>query len=377
MLMEQPLDNLRLTPMKTKIFSLSILFLLLGLAMVILAGCNSPDAADSETPSELNATQAYQTVNAQLTKAVAQTPIPPTATSLPDPQAASATPSQDASPEATPTATSIPVEPTETFLPTFTHTAATVCDQAAAAYPTIDITIPDDTEIPAGQAFTKVWRVVNTGTCNWTAEYTAIFVSGEQMQAPAEVNISEPVAPGQSVDIDVTMIAPSETGTYQGNWKLRNANGEEFGIGPSGNEEFWVRIVVVPGEAPTETPVPTPQALVSGSVTLNAAQSVDLDTLQLDTAGSDLTYQQADGGHQLSPLASVSLGVFGAGQPTFELCQSTATGAVSINLEATETGTYFCYITNQGLIGWVRLDTLDTENNYVNITILTWGNVDS
>ena len=373
MLMEQPLDNLRLTPMKTKNFSISILFLVLGLAIVILAGCNSSDAADSETPSELNATQAYQTVNAQLTKAVAQTPIPPTTTSLPDPLAASATPT----PETTPTPSSVPAEPTATFLATFTHTAATVCDQAAAAYPTIDITIPDDTEIPAGQAFTKVWRVVNTGTCNWTAEYAAIFVSGEQMQAPAEVNISEPVAPGQSVDIDVTMIAPSETGTYQGNWKLQNANGDEFGIGPSGNEEFWVRIVVVPGEAPTETPVPTPQVLVNGSLTLNAAQSVDLDTLQLDTAGADLAYQQADGGHQLSPLAGVSLGVFGAGQPTFGQCQSTATGAVSINLEATETGTYFCYITNQGLIGWVRLDTLDTENNSVNITILTWGDIDS
>jgi hypothetical protein len=266
-------------------------------------------------------------------------------------------------------------------LPTFTHTAATVCDQAAAAYPSIDITIPDDTEIQAGLAFTKVWRVVNTGTCNWTAEYAAIFSSGEQMEAPAEVNISEPVAPGQSVDIEVTMIAPSEPGTYQGNWILRNANGNEFGIGPSGNEVFWVRIVVVAGETPTETPEetpdPTPQALVNGTVTLNVDQNVDLDTLQLNAAGSDLAYQVVDETSQFTPLAGVSLGVFGASEPTFVQCQGTATGSAAINLGTISAGSYFCYITNQGLIGWGRLDTLDTESNTVTITILTWATLDA
>ena len=340
-------------------------------------GCNQSVTTTGKEFGNLNITQAYQTVDAQLTQAVAQTPVPPTATNLPDSTVASATP-QDAAA----TATIASSDPTATFLPTFTHTPATRCDQAEAAYPSIDITIPDDTEIPAGNTFTKVWRVVNTGTCNWTAEYSAVFFSGEQMDAPNEVPITKPVAPGQSIDIAVTMIAPLETGSYQGNWMLRNADGETFGIGINAIDSFWVRIEVVaaddtPTPTPTATIAPAPEVLVSGSVALTADQSVDLDFLQLNTGGADLAYQQISSedvitGHQLIPLSSAAVGIFGAGQPTFNQCEATSKSAAVIDLEATALSTYFCYITNQGLTGWGRLDGLNTDSGAVTITILTW-----
>jgi hypothetical protein len=306
--------------------------------------------------------------------------VPLTATKLSEPVAASATPGDAVNPEQ-PTATVAPSDPTATFLPTFTHTPATRCDQAEAAYPSIDITIPDDTEIPAGNTFTKVWRVVNTGTCNWTAEYTAVFFSGEQMEAPSAVNITEPVAPGQSIDVAVTMVAPLEPGTYQGNWLLQNADGENFGIGINAIDSFWVRIVVVEAEdtpTPTASPVPEPDALVNGSASLNADEGVDLDTLQLNTSGSDLQYQQTvEGdtitGHQLVSLSGVSASVFGAGQPTYGQCVAAEKSAVTLDLGATGSGTYLCYTTNQGLTGWARFDALDTENGVVTITVLTWA----
>jgi hypothetical protein len=366
--------------MKIKKITISLLFLMLSLTVVLLVGCSQPATTTGKEPGELDATQAYQTVDAQLTQAVAQTPVPPTATNMPEPVAASTTPGDAAAPEQ-PTATVAPAEPTATFLPTFTQTPATRCDQAEAAYPSIDITIPDDTEIPAGNSFTKVWRVVNTGTCNWTAEYTAVFFSGEQMQAPDAVNITEPVAPGQSIDIAVTMIAPDETGTYQGNWMLQNADGENFGIGINAIDSFWVRIVVAETEdtpTPTASPAPEPDALVSGSATLNADEGVDLDTLQLNTSGSDLRYQQVtDGetvtGHQLVSLSGVSASIYGTGQPTYGQCAAAEMGAVTLDLEDTASGTYICYTTNQGLTGWARFDALDTENGAVSITVLTWA----
>jgi hypothetical protein len=116
--------------------------------------------------------------------------------------------------------------------------------------------------------------------------------------------------------------------------------------------------------------------LVSGSVTLNANQSVDLDILQLDAGGSDVVYRQTDDVHQLSPLAGASLGLFGAGQPTYGQCRDTAAGADTINLREMAVGSHFCYITNQGLTGWGRLDALDTENNTVTITVLTWATLE-
>jgi hypothetical protein len=222
------------------------------------------------------------------------------------------------------------------------------------------------------------------GTCNWTAEYTVVFISGNQMDAPDEVNIDQPVAPGQSIDIDVTMIAPQETGTYQGNWKLRNADGDIFGIGPNANDSFWVRIVVVEADdtpTPTATSAPEPDALVSGSITLIPNGGIDLDTLQLGSSGSDLTYVQiiendAVTGHQLNTLSGVTAGNYGSGQPTFGGCNSTTMDIASIDLQNTVPGTYYCVTTNQGLKGWVRFDGLDETNNEVTITILTWAVLD-
>ena len=366
--------------MKTKTIPFFLIFSILTLAVALLAGCSLSATNTGEKSNDLDITEAYQTVDAQLTQAVAQTSLPPTKIDSPDPATATSTPDNAADPVQI-TATKIPSEPTATFLPTFTHTPTTRCDQAEAAYPNIDITIPDDTTIPAGNAFTKVWRVVNTGTCNWTAAYTAVFIDGAQMDAPDEVPITQPVSPGQSIDIDVTMIAPQESGTHQGNWMLRNADGELFGIGPNANDSFWVRIVVVEADdtpTPTASPAPDPDVLVSGSVTLNADDSVDLDTLQLNTSGADLAYQQildsgVVSGHQLVTLSGVAAGFFAQGQPNYGRCKATNMDIASIDLEATTPGSYYCYTTNQGLTGWTRFDGLDDQNGIVTITILTWA----
>jgi hypothetical protein len=52
----------------------------------------------------------------------------------------------------------------------------------------------------------------------------------------------------------VTLIAPTTTGTYKGNWRLRNSGGALFGIGENADQSFYVQIKSV---APTPTPSPT------------------------------------------------------------------------------------------------------------------------
>jgi hypothetical protein len=367
--------------MKMKNILRLLLFSILIFSFISLAGCRQADTDNGNDSNNLDVTQAYQTVDAQLTQAVGQTPVPPTTTTLPLSLTAT---SIEQSTLVPPTATSTPSGPTATFSPTFTHTPATRCDQAEAAYPTIDITIPDDTTIPAGNAFTKVWRVVNTGSCNWTAEYAVVFFSGEQMDAPDEVFIDQPVAPGQSIDIDVTMVAPPEKGTYQGNWMLQNPSGDLFGLGPNANDSFWVRIVVVEPEdtpTPTATQVPSPDVLVSGSVTLNPNESIDLDSLQLGIADTDMTYAQIidNGvvtGHQLNTISGAISALFGSSQPDYGSCLSASMATLTIDLQAAGSGTYYCYTTNQGLIGWLRFDGLDDVTNQVTITILTWASVE-
>ena len=125
---------------------------------------------------------------------------------------------------------------------TGTHTAhAATCDWAQFV---IDVTVPDGTTYTPGTSFQKTWRLRNIGSCTWTTSYALVFSSGEQMGAPASVNFPKNVAPGETVDLSVSMTAPSSAGHYFSYWKLRNASGTIFGIGTTANKAFWAEINV-------------------------------------------------------------------------------------------------------------------------------------
>jgi Ig-like domain-containing protein len=119
--------------------------------------------------------------------------------------------------------------------------AAGFCDWASFV---MDVTIPDGTIVAPNTPLTKTWRLKNIGTCTWTTAYALQFVSGDQMSAPASVNLPSTVTPGQTVDVSVQLVAPATPGHFRGNWMLKNAAGATFGIGSTANSVFWVDINV-------------------------------------------------------------------------------------------------------------------------------------
>jgi hypothetical protein len=121
------------------------------------------------------------------------------------------------------------------FLP---EPAAADCTNVASFI--ADLTIPDDTEITAGESFTKTWQLYNNGDCTWGPNYSLVFVSGEQMDAPESTPLPA-VEPGSTVDLSLLMVAPAESGAYRGDWQLRDPNGLLFG---PGDDPIWVQIVV-------------------------------------------------------------------------------------------------------------------------------------
>ena len=123
-----------------------------------------------------------------------------------------------------------------------TATISTIpCNQA---YFEADINYVDDTVVPAGSSFVKKWRLKNVGSCIWTSGYKVIFVSGDAMGAAGSTPLTNAsVTPGTSVEVGVSMTAPSAPGTYRGNYKLQSSDGTNFGIDAAGNV-FYVRIVV-------------------------------------------------------------------------------------------------------------------------------------
>jgi hypothetical protein len=351
--------------MKNKAILQACSFVITGLALLALAGCNFSSRAEV-TPT-LDSTQAFQTVQANLTEAVARTPsvtptVPPTETSAP-----------------TATATTAPVTPTATIsavTATATSAPASNCDQASPGSP-IDVTIPDDTEMVPGQVFTKTWRLVNAGTCTWNSDYDIVWFSGERMGAPESLPLEGNVAPGETVDISVDMTAPLEAGTFQSNWKLRNASGQLFGIGAGEGLPFYVRIIVS-GTAPTVTvtagPTATTQPIVSGSAILFPGDRLDLDAVQVNAGGGDLVYNQGEteGSFTLAPLDSALLAVSGGFQPGQEDCRSASLSAAPVEVNTLVAGTYLCYRTSAGNIGWLQYTSLNPDNNRLDLTASTW-----
>lgn len=113
-----------------------------------------------------------------------------------------------------------------------------------------DVTIPDGVPVDPAFVFKKTWRIKNIGTCTWTKSYKVVFVSGEQMGGVAAMNLPRDVAPGQTIDLTISMTAPFTPGFYRGYWQLQNPSGGLFGMGTAANMPFWVEINVVSKSAP-------------------------------------------------------------------------------------------------------------------------------
>jgi hypothetical protein len=202
-------------------------FLLLGL---LFSAC-SPSAQVQATPDiDTIHTAAALTVIAEFTQtAVAVPPTPiPTDTQEATPTSGTPVPPNE-TPETTATITSgVPLEASPTPI---------TCDDASFDPTTVDVTVPDGTEMTPGQDFVKTWRIKNTGTCTWGSGYSVIFSFGDKMSGVAEP-LTTAVAPNEEVEVSVRFKAPQEVGQYASTWRMANANNSPFG------ETFYALIVV-------------------------------------------------------------------------------------------------------------------------------------
>ncbi len=108
-----------------------------------------------------------------------------------------------------------------------------------------------------GEAFRKGWRIKNTGTCTWDSSYTLNFVNGNvdgARMGGQPTAIQGSVAPGQTYDMYVDLVAPVKPGVYQGFWQMQDSTGRGFG------ERVYVGVQVPNQATPTPYPTATPSA---------------------------------------------------------------------------------------------------------------------
>jgi len=97
--------------------------------------------------------------------------------------------------------------------------------------------IPDGTNIKAGETFTKSWTLRNAGDCDWTTDYKFVYESGDQMGGKSSMNVPSVIEPGETVTFNIDMTAPTTDGGYTGVWRLKAADGEKLG-------NYWANISV-------------------------------------------------------------------------------------------------------------------------------------
>lgn len=190
-----------------------------GLATAALVGllsaCNN---SSSDGPSvSARATGLEQTAEALLTSTAAASITPETPT--PEPSATTAATATAATPT--------PAAVTATPVPSAT---ATPCPNDDAAFVS-DVNVPDGSHFKPGAAFTKTWRLRNSGQCVWTTAYTLRNVGGELMGG-ATINLPNGVPPGATIDLTVSFVAPNNPGKHISHWQMFTPEGAGFGTQP-------------------------------------------------------------------------------------------------------------------------------------------------
>jgi hypothetical protein len=218
--------------MKNRLHQLVVLLMAVTIA---LAACGPSAGKATPTPTmSIGAifTAAAGTIIAQLTE-----------------QAPSVTPTPI--PSDTPAATATYALP----LATATRPVPTAASCASLLF-IDDITIPDGTQMPVGQEFTKTWRIQNNGTCPWTTSFKLVFSYGELMGGQT-TPLPSTFQVGEKADVSVNLKVPDKTGKLTGVWTMVDDKGQHFGT----------LLTVVINVGPL-TPTPT------GSVTLTPTRTL-------------------------------------------------------------------------------------------------------
>ncbi len=159
--------------------------------------------------------------------------------------------------------------------------------------------------ISPGQAFSKGWRIQNSGTCAWTTAYRLVFVSGN---VPGASMGGQPTAiqgfvpAGGQHDIFVNLVAPLAPGIYQGIWQMVDDQNRPFG------DRIWVGITVPAPPTATPAPTQTPSPSIQFSVNRNDILQGECVTFAWNVQNATAVYFYAQGeawqNNQVQPVGN-------------------------------------------------------------------------
>jgi len=204
--------------MKPKLIVTAFLF------MILVAACGSANTPNQEPTPDVAAirTSAASTVISEFTLTAAVFTVAPSL------------PTDTVAPEAT-QATSTATVPPAAQVTTTQGTTVALCDVLEFV---ADVNIPDGTSMAPGQDFLKTWRVKNSGSCTWDADYKLVYAEYADKMSGQWQPLTQVVQPGQEVELSVQFTAPDKVGEYLSAWQMQNPRGVTF------PEAIYVKIIV-------------------------------------------------------------------------------------------------------------------------------------
>lgn len=187
---------------------------LLAACALFIGACGAPTPAEPTPDVAAVATAAVQTAEARFTQQAlidlaTQVASAPTATATLEPEQILSTATPGAGPN-----------PSNEYTPGCVY----------ATY-VADVTVIDGMVILPGTTFTKTWRIKNSGSCKWDANFAMIQVGGDTMSEQTRFPLTRITYPGQEVDVSVTLTAPTTNGKYASQWRLAVPGGGSAGVG--------------------------------------------------------------------------------------------------------------------------------------------------
>jgi len=110
-----------------------------------------------------------------------------------------------------------------------------------------DVSYPDRSAVGVGKTLVKTWLVKNSGVTNWPVGTKLVFTRGDRnLAVEPEFPVTQPVAPGASVEVSVVLRTPMEGGRYSVVFQLADSACKFFG------PRLWADLVVENGGAEGE-----------------------------------------------------------------------------------------------------------------------------
>jgi hypothetical protein len=100
------------------------------------------------------------------------------------------------------------------------------------------------TQLKTGEAFARIWRIKNSGTCTWSTSYQLILIEGDPMGSPERIAIPIEVKPGDVIDLRIDGFAPIVPDDYFSKWLFQDTQGKQFGLGTNSDEPLIINLIV-------------------------------------------------------------------------------------------------------------------------------------